>query len=69
MAWVEAFNRADSNALARLDREDAVNHQVAQEPVEGREAIRAMLAREFAAAEMVCLVENLFEDGERAILE
>jgi hypothetical protein len=28
-----------------------------------------MFAREFAAAQMVCLVENLFEDGEWAILE
>ncbi len=68
-AWVEAFNRADVEALAGLYREDAINHQVALEPVEGREAIRAMFAREFAAAEMVCLVENLFEDGEWAILE
>jgi ketosteroid isomerase-like protein len=68
-AWVEAFNRADVGALAGLYREDAVNHQVAQEPVEGREVIRAMFAREFAAARMVCLVENLFEDGEWAILE
>ncbi len=68
-AWVEAFNRADADALAALYHDDAVNHQVAQDPVEGREAIRAMFAREFAAAEMVCLVENLFEDGEWAILE
>ena len=68
-AWVEAFNRADADALAALYHDDAVNHQVAQEPVEGRKAIRAMFAREFAAAGMVCLVENLFEDGEWAILE
>lgn len=49
--------------------EEAVNHQVAESPVEGREAIRAMFVREFAEAEMRCLVENLFEDGEWAILE
>lgn len=67
--WVEAFNREDVEALASMYAEDAVNHQVAEAPVEGREAIRAMFAEGFAAARMVCLVENLFEDGEWAILE
>ncbi len=67
--WVAAFNRRDSDGLAAMYAEDAVNHQVAEAPVAGREAIRAMFAAGFAAAEMVCLVENLFEDGEWAILE
>jgi SnoaL-like domain len=48
---------------------DAINHQVAESPVEGREAIRAMFATGFDIAEMVCIPENLFEDGEWAILE
>lgn len=68
-AWVEAFNRADAGALAELYHEDAVNHQVAEAPVEGRAAIRAMFEREFAAAEMVCLPEAVYEDGDVAILE
>ena len=68
-AWVEAFNRKDVDALAAMYAEEAVNHQVAEAPVAGREAIRAMFTAGFAAAEMVCLVENLFEDGEWAILE
>lgn len=68
-AFVEAFNRADVEALAALYAEDAVNHQVADAPVEGRAAIRDMFARELAAADMHCIVENLFEDGEWAILE
>ena len=68
-AWVDAFNRKDVEALAAMYAEDAVNHQVAEAPVEGRGAIRAMFAAGFAAAEMVCIVENLFEDGEWAILE
>ena len=67
--WVAAFNRADAGALASLYSESAVNHQVAETPIEGRAAIREMFVREFARAEMVCLVENLFEDGEWAILE
>jgi len=68
-AWVEAFNRADVDALAGLYAPDAVNHQVMWEPLEGRAAIHAMLRNEFGRAEMVCLVENLFADGDWAILE
>lgn len=67
--WVEAFNRGDSDALAELYAEEAINHQVAEAPVAGRAAIREMFAAGFAAATMVCVVENLFEDGEWAILE
>jgi limonene-1,2-epoxide hydrolase len=67
--WVEAFNRGDVEALAVLYAGDAVNHQVMFEPVVGRDAIRAMFAREFSRAEMVCLVEQVLEDGEWAALE
>jgi ketosteroid isomerase-like protein len=67
--WVDAFNRGDVDALAALYAEDAVNHQVVEAPLVGRAAIRAMFAREFALADMTCIVENLFEDGEWAMLE
>ena len=67
--WVDAFNRADTDALAALYAEDAINHQVVEEPLHGREAIREMFAVGFATATMVCIVENIFEDGEWAILE
>ena len=40
-----------------------------QEPVKGRAAIREMFAREFAAAEMVCIPEIIHEAGDVAILE
>lgn len=68
-SWVEAFNRADVEALAGFYTEDAVNHQVAETPVHGRDAIREMFAAGFASATMVCVVENLFEEGDWAILE
>ena len=55
--------------LAAFYAEDATNHQVAESPIHGREAIRAMFADGFASATMHCIVENLFEDGEWAILE
>lgn len=67
--WVQAFNRADADALAAFYADDAVNHQVAESPVQGRAAIRRMFAEGFAAATMVCIVEQIFEDGEWAILE
>jgi len=69
LAWVEAFNRADVEALTAFYAEDAVNHQVAEEPLAGRAAIRQMFAAGFASATMVCIVENVFQDGEWAILE
>jgi limonene-1,2-epoxide hydrolase len=68
-AWVGAFNRRDADALAAFYSESATNHQVAESPVVGREAIRTMFANGFAAAEMTCIPENLFQDGEWAILE
>lgn len=67
--WVDAFNRGDADALEQLYHPDAVNHQVANEPITGQAAIKAMFVAEFAQAEMVCMVENIFEDGEWAILE
>lgn len=69
LAWVEAFNRGDADAIADLYADAATNHQVAEQPVEGKAAIARMFRREFARAKMVCIVENLFEDGEWAILE
>ena len=68
-AWVKSFNAGDAATIAQFYADDAVNHQVAEAEVRGREAIRAMFAREFAAADMVCIIENVFEDGEWAILE
>ena len=67
--WIELFNRADAEHIAELYAENAVNHQVANEPVVGKQAIKKRFFREFAGAEMVCIPENIFEDGEWAILE
>lgn len=67
--WIEAFNNADVETIAGLYAEDAMNHQVANEAVVGKEAIREMFAREFAGAEMICIPENIFEDGDWVILE
>ena len=67
--WVELFNQCNANALADLYHDDAINHQVVSEPIEGKENIRKMFENDFAVAEMVCIIENIFEDNEWAILE
>lgn len=67
--WIDAFNKADLEAISDLYADNAVNHQVANDPVVGKPAIKEMFKGEFETAEMTCIPENIFEDGEWAILE
>jgi hypothetical protein len=64
-----AFNEGNAEKLAAFYSDDAINHQVAEEPVLGKEAIKKMFREEFSKAKMVCIIENIFEDGEWGILE
>jgi limonene-1,2-epoxide hydrolase len=68
-SWVDRFNAGDVDGLCALYHEDAVNHQVVTDPLEGIAAIRAMFETEFGRAEMVCNVEKIHEAGDWAILE
>lgn len=68
-AWIERFNAGDASGISELYHDDAVNHQVTQSPVEGREAIRSMFEREFAAAKMVCIPEAIHDAGDVIALE
>jgi limonene-1,2-epoxide hydrolase len=67
--FVRRFNKRDATAIVELYHEDAVNHQVTLQPVEGRAAIREMFERNFATAEMTCIPEIIHEAGDVAILE
>ena len=67
--WLYYFNNGDAENISNLYSEDAINHQVANDPICGKNAIKEMFAREFANAKMVCIPENIFEDGEWTILE
>lgn len=67
--WIDAFNKADLNALAELYHANAINHQIANEPVIGKSSIKEMFAKEFQTAKMTCIPENIFQDGEWVILE
>ncbi|KEI71665.1 nuclear transport factor 2 family protein [Endozoicomonas elysicola] len=68
-AWVEAFNKADAELVASFYADDAINHQVANDEIVGKVAIRSRFEQEFATAEMVCIVEHIFQDRDWAILE
>lgn len=70
-AWVAAFNRRDAHAAAALYHDDATNIQVAAgEPTAGRQAIlEGLLAFFRAFPDNSTRIENLFQDGEWAILE
>ncbi|WP_142473691.1 YybH family protein [Klebsiella pasteurii] len=41
--WVDAFNNADVEIISELYDDNAINHQVANEPVIGKEAIKKIL--------------------------
>src|SRR3989442_15311801 len=69
--WAAAFNRRDAAAADALYHEDATNIQVAlDEPIQGRQAMLDSFAEFFRAfPDSYTQVENIFEDGEWAIME
>jgi ketosteroid isomerase-like protein len=69
--WVAAYNQRDARAAAELYHEDAMNFQVALgAPSVGRHTILDDLLSFFHAfPDNFTHVENLFEDGEWAMLE
>ena len=67
--WVARFNAGDAAGIAALYVEDAVNHQIALEPVVGRAAIEEFHRQTFAAGPLTCTPINLVVDGEWGALE
>lgn len=67
--WVESFNEGDFEKISSFYHENAINHQVANEPIVGKSEIREMFKNEFSQAEMTCIIENIFEDKDWVILE
>ena len=70
-AWVAAYNQRDAHAAAELYHEDATNFQVALgDPTVGRQAIlEGLLSFFHAFPDNFTRPENLFKDGEWAMLE
>ena len=71
LAWVDTYNKRDPHALLALYHEDAQIIQVAFDaPVRGRDALLASFVEFFSAfPDNYTEIENLFEDGEWAIIE
>ena len=68
--WIECFNAADVDGLMALYAADAVNDQVVfTEPLYGSDAIRKMFELEFSRAKMVCIEEQIYADGDTAMLQ
>ena len=55
LQWINAFNNSDPETISALYDDNAVNHQVADDPVIGRTAIKQMFENEFSQAEMIVL--------------
>ena len=56
--WIDCFNAADASRIVELYADDAVNHQVANEPIAGKAALYEMFANEFATAEISSKTES-----------
>jgi steroid delta-isomerase-like uncharacterized protein len=69
--WAAAFDQRDAMALAGLYHDDATNIQVPEgKPVQGRQAMLESFTAFFQAfPDSYTRVENIFEDGEWAIIE
>ena len=71
LAWADASNSRDPHALVALYHDDAESHQVALgAPVKGRAALLESFTSFFRAfPDNLTHPENVFEDGEWAIIE
>ena len=67
--WVALFNEGNAEEISAMYHDNAINHQVANQPVVGKVAIRQMLENEFSQADMHCIIEHIFEDNDWVILE
>ena len=67
--WVTRFNHYDYEALGELYADNCVNHQTPVGIFEGKAKIVQMFKEDFGKFEMVCIIENIFEDGNVGILE
>lgn len=69
-SWIKAFQAHDIDAIVQWYHDDAVNWQVAEEPVVGRTAIKEMMQTFFTAfPDAYTNVESILIDGEWASWE
>jgi len=66
---VELFNAGDAEGISALYAVDAVNHQIALQPVVGWAAIGEFHRDTFAGGSLTCTPINLVLEGEWGALE
>ncbi len=69
LKWVEYFNLYDYERLSGLYADDCTIHQTPVGFTKGRDKIKQMFKNEFEQFDMVCIIENIFEDGNVGMLE
>jgi len=69
LEWVKLFNERNATDLSNLYHDDAINHQVIMNKIIGKKNIYKFFSEEFVDAQMKCIIENIFEDGDWVILE
>ena len=67
--WVALFNTLDYEGISDLYAGNSINHQTPIGIIEGKENIKQVCKNEFEQYEMVCIIDNIFEDGNVGILE
>lgn len=68
--WISAFQAKDVERVVSLYHDDAVNWQIADSPVEGREKIREMMLSFFTSfPDAYTYIENIMYDGDWAAWE
>ncbi len=67
--WAELFNQYNYERLSELYSDECIIHQTPVGFVKGKENIKLMFKNEFEQYEMVCIIDNIFEDGNVGILE
>ena len=66
---IEILNRGKVEQLAGLNHDVVINYQITNKPIIWKAAIKEMFFDPFSQADMTCIVENIFEDKDWAILE
>ncbi len=68
--WVKAFDAGNVENIGNLYAENAINHQMPNSAVHGKEAIGNMFRSGFSAApDMHCIKEQIVSEGNREVLE
>ncbi len=67
--WVEVINKGNIDSVLELYGDNAVSHHITEDPVVGKQHVLKMFEHEFGISDFVCIAENIFEDGQWAILE